>query len=153
MSHCTCSLSLRYSLSPAAAASYTRHEMAKRLRQAPNLVNLIMAGYDESTKQTSLYFMDYLGTLADVPFAAHGYGSYFSLSVLDRYHRPNMNKEEAEELLLKCVLEVQKRLVINLPSFSFYFVDEAGVSSKKTIKTELAKVSEDQPVEDMDVFV
>lgn len=64
-----------------------------------------------------------------------------------------MSKEEAEELLLKCVLEVQKRLVINLPSFSFYFVDEAGVSSKKTIKTELAKVSEDQPVEDMDVFV
>ncbi|XP_041378679.1 proteasome subunit beta type-2-like [Gigantopelta aegis] len=33
-----------YALSPNAAASYTRHEMAKRLRQAPTLVNLIMGG-------------------------------------------------------------------------------------------------------------
>lgn len=131
--------------------------MAKRLRQAPNLVNLIMTGYDESTKQTSLYFMDYLGTLADVPFAAHGYGSYFALSTLDRYHRSNMSKEEAEGLLLKCILEVQKRLVINLPSFSFYFVDENGVSSKRTVKTEPAKVvgesTGEQQSEEMDVFV
>ena len=131
--------------------------MAKRLRQAPSLVNLIMTGYDETTKQTSLYFMDYLGTLADVPFAAHGYGSYFALSTLDRYHRSNMSKEEAEGLLLKCILEVQKRLVINLPSFSFYFVDENGVSNKKTIKTEPAKVvgesTGEQQSEEMDVFV
>jgi 20S proteasome subunit beta 4 len=29
--------------------------------------------------------MDYLGTMVEVPFAAHGYGAYFALSTLDRY--------------------------------------------------------------------
>lgn len=146
-----------YSLSPKAAASFTRNEMAKRLRQYPNYVNLIMGGYDTKTKETSLYFMDYLGTLADVQYTAHGYGSYFSLSILDRYHRPDMTKEEAEELLLKCILEVQKRLVINLPSFSFYFIDESGTSEKKTIDTSPARIvvpptGDQQTTEEMEVF-
>lgn len=133
-----------YALSPSAAASFTRHEMAKRLRQAPSLVNLIIGGHDPKTNKCSLYFMDYLGTLASVEYTAHGYGSYFSLSVLDRYHRSDMTKEEAEDLLLKCVLEIQKRLVINLPSFSFYFIDELGISEKKVINTEVAKVEEEE---------
>ena len=33
-----------YSLSPSASANFTRYEMAKRLREKPNLVNLIMEG-------------------------------------------------------------------------------------------------------------
>lgn len=132
-----------YSLSPQAAVNFTRHEMAKRLRKQPNLVNVIMAGYDPPTKQPVLYFMDYLGTLAEVPYASHGYGSLFCLSVLDRYHRSDMTKEEAVKLLLDCVLEIQKRLIINVPSFSFYFIDEDGVSVKKTIKTDLAKVEKE----------
>ena len=140
-----------YSLSPKAAASFTRNEMAKRLRQYPNYVNLIMAGYEPKSKETSLYFMDYLGTLADVHYTAHGYGSYFALSVLDRYHRPDMTREESEELLLKCVLEIQKRLVINLPSFSYYFIDENGTSQKRTIDTSPAKLTAPPTVdEEMD---
>ena len=144
-----------YSLSPNAAANYTRHEMAKRLRQYPNLVNLIMGGYDPKTNQTALYFMDYLGTLADVSFTSHGYGSYFALSILDRFHRSDMTLEEAEELLLKCVLEIQKRLVINLPSFSYYVINESGISEKKTINVEPATKqtqSSETRVEEMDVF-
>jgi 20S proteasome subunit beta 4 len=47
-------------------------------------VNLLLGGYDTSTYAPHLYWMDYLGTLAEVPFAAHGYGSYFALSLLDR---------------------------------------------------------------------
>lgn len=125
-----------YPLSPKAAASYTRHEMAKRLRQYPNFVNLLMGGYDPKSTTCSLYWMDYLGTLAAVPFGAHGYGAYVSLSILDRYHRPDMSKDEAKDLLIKCIAEIQKRLVISLPSFSFYFVDENGISDKGEIGVE-----------------
>lgn len=142
-----------YSLSPKSAVAFTRHEMAKRLRRQPNYVNLLMGGYDTTSNEPCLYFMDYLGTLAQVPFAVHGYGSMFSLSVLDRYHRSDMNKEEAEELLLKCVLEVQKRLLINLPSFSYYFIDENGLSEMRTINTDSAKLVPlvpEQSTEDMD---
>ena len=141
-----------YSLSPSAAANYTRHEMAKRLRQYPNLVNLIMGGVDPKTKKTSLYFMDYLGTLADVSYTAHGYGSYFALSILDKYHHINMTVEETEDLLLKCILEIQKRLVINLPSFSYYIINEDGISEKRTIGVEKAKptTTTEPAVEEMD---
>lgn len=145
-----------YSLSHHAAANYTRHEMAKRLRQYPNLVNLIMGGYDETNKKTSLYFMDYLGTLADVSYTAQGYGSFFVLSILDRFYRPDMTRDEAQELLKKCIDEVQKRLVFNLPSFSFYFIDETGTSERNCISVPSAKIygNEKEKESDaaMDVF-
>lgn len=138
-----------YSLSPTAAANFTRHEMAKRLRQYPNHVNLIMGGVDPSSNKSSLFFMDYLGTLANVSYTAHGYGSFFALSILDRYYHEDMSLEQVEDLLLRCVLEIQKRLVINLPSFSYYVIDENGISQKKTICTDKAKPVE-QTVEEMD---
>lgn len=46
-----------------------------------------MAGYDKDTG-CELHYIDYLATMAKLPFAAHGYGSYFLLSILDRYYRP-----------------------------------------------------------------
>ena len=137
-----------YSLSPTSAANYTRNEMAKRLRQSPNMVNLIMGGVDPETKKSSLYFMDYLGALADVSYTAHGYGSFFALSILDRYHHEDMSLEQVEELLLKCILEIQQRLVINLPSFSYYVITEDGISEKKTICVDKAKPVD--RVEEMD---
>ena len=50
------------------------------------MVNMLIAGHDE-TDGPSLYFMDYLASLQEVPYAAHGYGAYFTLSVLDRYYK------------------------------------------------------------------
>lgn len=132
-----------YALSPHAAVNFTRNEMAKRLRQYPSLVNLLMGGCDSKSKKNSLYFMDYLGTLAEVSYSAHGYGSYFVLSILDRYHRHDLSRDEAVALLLKCIQEVQKRLVISLPSFSFYIIDESGFSDRQTINMEPAKGVED----------
>lgn len=122
-----------YSLSPNAAANFTRSELAEFLRKHPYLVNLLMGGYDPETSKSALYFMDYLGTLAEVPYGSHGYGSYFVLGILDRYHRPDMSQEEGEELLIKCIKEVQQRFFINLPSFSYYVIDEKGFSDKKTL--------------------
>ena len=128
-----------YALSPHASANFTRYEMAKRLREKPNLVNLIMGGFDPSSKKVSLYYMDYLGALADVFYTAHGYGSLFVLSILDRFYRPDMTKEEVEELLKKCITVVQERLAINLPSFSYYFVDETGFSERNCFTVQPAK--------------
>ena len=131
-----------YSLCPQSAASFTRNELAEFLRRNPFLVNLLIGGHDSKTSKNYLYFMDYLGTMADVPFGAHGYGSYFVLSLLDRYHRPQMTQEEGEELIKMCFREIQKRLVINLPSFSYYIIDENGFSEKKVFST-LPKDEED----------
>ena len=75
------------------------------------MVNLLMAGYDEKTGP-SLYFMDYLASMNKLPFAVHGYGSFFSLSIFDRYYRPDLSVEEAYELINKCVQEVRTTVIL-----------------------------------------
>jgi len=115
-------------LRPQAAASWVRRSIADSLRsRSPYAVNILLGGYDIATKEGKLYWMDYLGTQSDVPFAAHGYGSYFALSLLDRYHNPNADLEEGLEVLKRCIREVQTRLVVSFPSFKVKVVDETGV--------------------------
>ena len=57
------------------------------LLQTPYQVNLLLAGYDKDDGPL-LYYMDYLASMVTVPFAAHGYGSFFSLGIMDRYYKP-----------------------------------------------------------------
>jgi 20S proteasome subunit beta 4 len=75
-----------YALRPAAAASWIRRSLAESIRsRRPYAVNLLVGGYDTATDTPRLYWVDYLGTMVEVPFGAHGYGSYFALSLLDRW--------------------------------------------------------------------
>jgi 20S proteasome alpha/beta subunit len=75
-----------YPLRPSAAASWIRRSLAESLRsRKPYAVNLLIGGYDTATEDPHLYWVDYLGTISEVPFGAHGYGSYFALSLLDRF--------------------------------------------------------------------
>ncbi|XP_071443596.1 proteasome subunit beta type-2-like [Hetaerina americana] len=116
-----------YELSPKAAATFTRRNLADYLRsQSPYLVNLLLAGYDDETGP-ELYFLDHLASLVKVPFAAHGYGGFFSLSIMDRYHKLDLNPEEGYELMKKCVREIHKRLIVNLPNFKVQMVDKNGI--------------------------
>jgi 20S proteasome subunit beta 4 len=74
-----------YPLRPQSAASWIRRSLAESLRsRSPYTVNLLIGGFDTADERPHLYWVDYLGTMASVPFAAHGYGSYFALSLLDR---------------------------------------------------------------------
>jgi len=115
-------------LRPQSAASWIRRSLAQSLRSRnPYAVNLLLGGYDISTKSPNLYWMDYLGTLAEVPFAAQGYGSYFVLSLFDRYHNPQAELPEALDTLKKAIDEVQKRLIIGLPNWKIKVVDKDGV--------------------------
>jgi len=117
-----------YPLPPSSAASWIRRELADSLRsRSPYAVNLLVAGYDLPTHEPKLYWIDYLGTMAPVPFAAHGYGSYFSLSLLDRYHDPEATVEEGLAILRRCIDEVSKRLVVTPGKFKVKIVDKNGV--------------------------
>lgn len=115
-------------LRPQAAASWVRRSIADSLRSRNSYsVNILLGGYDMAENTPKLYWMDYLGTQSDVPYAAHGYGSYFALSLLDRYHNPEASLEEGLETLKRCIREVQKRLVVSFPSFRVKVVDAEGV--------------------------
>ena len=48
-------------------------------------MNLLIAGHDKE-EGPSLYFLDYLASLNKMPFAIHGYGSLFALSIMDKYY-------------------------------------------------------------------
>jgi len=117
-----------YPLPPPSAASWIRRELADSLRsRSPYAVNLLVAGYDLPTHEPKLYWIDYLGTMATVPFAAHGYGSYFALSLLDKYHDPEATVEEGLATLRRCIDEVSKRLIVTPGKFKVKIVDKNGV--------------------------
>ncbi|KAM9305593.1 LOW QUALITY PROTEIN: proteasome subunit beta type-2-like [Gastrophryne carolinensis] len=115
-----------YELSPTAAANFTRRNLAGYLRsRTPYHVNLLLAGYDDHDGP-SLYYMDYLAALAKALFAVRGYGA-LTLSILDRYYKPDLTREEAVELLKKCITELQKGFILSLPSFSVRIIDKEGL--------------------------
>jgi len=116
-----------YELTAHSGANYVRKTLADFLRsRTPYQVNLLLSGYDEQTGP-ALYHMDYLGAMAKIPFAAHGYGSFFSLSTLDRHWKPDLTKDQATELLKKVIAQVRKRFIVNLPAFNIRLVDKDGV--------------------------
>lgn len=122
-----------YELSPHAAANFTRRNLAEALRSRNSYqVNLLMAGHDADSGP-ELYFMDYLSALVKLPFASHGYGSFFSLSIMDRYYKPDMTKEEALELIQKCVDEIRRRFIVNMPVFKVRMVNKDGIHDLEPI--------------------
>lgn len=79
-------------LSPAATANFVRGELARALRsRKPYTVNLLLGGYDIIADKPSLYWIDYLASLAPLPYAAHGYAQYVPLTITTppRPYRPS----------------------------------------------------------------
>ncbi|XP_034193099.1 proteasome subunit beta type-2 [Osmia lignaria lignaria] len=131
-----------YELSPKAAASFTRRNLADYLRsRTPYFVNLLMAGYDNNNGP-ELYFIDYLASCVRVPYAAHGYGGFFSLSILDRYHKYDSTEEEAYILMKKCVREIHKRLIVNLPNFKVQKVSKDGIKDLEPITAKVLAIED-----------
>ena len=67
---------------------------------------MLVGGYDEG-EGPSLYFMDYLSACVKLPFAIHGYGSYFGLSICDKYYKKDLSEADALSLLNKIIVEVE----------------------------------------------
>ncbi|KZV59961.1 20S proteasome subunit [Peniophora sp. CONT] len=117
-----------HGLRPQSAAAWIRRALANSLRsRSPYSVNLLLGGFDKAEEKPHLYWIDYLGTQATVPFAAHGYGSYFALSLLDRYHNPEGTLEEGLDTLRRVIDETAKRLVVAPGNYKIKVVDKDGV--------------------------
>ena len=115
--------------SPWANANFVRRQLAEALRSRNSYnVNMLIGGYAEGGEHpgAQLYFIDYLSAMAKVPFAAHGYGAFFTLSILDKHYKPGMSLEEATDLLKRCVAEVRLRFMAQMPKFAVTVVDKDG---------------------------
>ncbi|KAI2787441.1 putative proteasome subunit beta type-4 [Penicillium oxalicum] len=115
-------------LSPSAVANFVRGELARSLRsRSPYTVNLLLGGMDPLTQQPHLYWIDYLASLAPVPYAAHGYAQYYCLSLLDKHHNPNINLDQGLKLLEMCTDELKRRLPIDYKGVLVKIITKDGV--------------------------
>jgi 20S proteasome subunit beta 4 len=101
--------------------------LAKALRKGPFQTNVLIGGYDKETQQPSLYFMDYMGSLAKLNYAAHGHCANFVLSVFDREWRQGLDQDQAIDILRKCINELRTRFLISQPKFIAKLVDANGI--------------------------
>ncbi len=132
----------RPSSTPSTAA-FMRHELAKALRSRDGAyeVNTLLAGFDQPVSEfdetpaaTHLYYMDYLGTLQEVPYACHGYGTPFVVALLDRYWKPDLTPQEGITLLQQCCNEVKKRIIVAHDQFICKVVTKDGIEVLPQIK-------------------
>ena len=97
---------------------------------------MLLAGYDEP-EGPSLFFMDYLSSCVKLPFAIHGYGSYFGLSICDKYYKKDMNEAEALSLLNKIIAEVYKYANLYIEKINklicFFIQDSKKINRQFTI--------------------
>ncbi|CAG8582977.1 2203_t:CDS:2 [Ambispora leptoticha] len=119
-------------LSPQAASKFTRRQLAESMRsRKPYAVNLLIAGYDVKTESGRLYWIDYLGSLVELPFAAHGYGMFFVMSLFDRYYYPQIPLDEAKVLVKKCIDELKTRFLVNMANFKVKISNKDGIQEIK----------------------
>lgn len=69
-------------------------------------------------------------------YSGQGYGGMFCASIFDRYYHERITQEEAYDVLKKCVVEIKKRLVINLPTFNVAVVDKNGIKELPQITSQ-----------------
>jgi 20S proteasome subunit beta 4 len=115
-------------LSPSAVAHFVRGELASSLRsRKPYNVNLLLGGVDPITDKSSLYWLDYLASLAPLPYAAHGYAQYYCLSILDKHHHPDINYEQGLKILRLCTDELKRRLPIDFKGMLVKVITKDGI--------------------------
>ena len=113
-------------LSTKSTASFVKTKLAEALRKNPYQVNLLLGGFDKG-EGASLYYIDYLGAMAKMPFAAHGYAAYFLFSTMDSAWKPGMTEAEALALVRVCIAELAKRFTIHQPHFTVKVADASGI--------------------------
>jgi 20S proteasome subunit beta 4 len=100
-----------------------RSQLAHFLRKSPYNVNLMIAGYEDG-KGPSLYYMDYLASLHELPRCAHGYAAHFTLGLLDRFYKRDLTEAEGIHIIRQCISELETRFLINRSGFVIKIVDK-----------------------------
>ncbi|XP_017047337.1 probable proteasome subunit beta type-2 [Drosophila ficusphila] len=122
-----------YHLSAKAAAHFTRKNLADYLRTNTRYqVAMLVAGFD-AAEGPDLHYIDSYGAAQPINHAGHGWGSMFCGSILQRFWHPRLTQPEAYSLMGKCVLEIQRRLIINQRNFEVYVVDAKGMRKMEPI--------------------
>lgn len=127
-----------FPLSPASAAHFVRRTLADALRsRSPYQVNCLLAGFDHVTGRPLLFHMDHLAACVPLPFAMHGYASFLTTSILDKWYDPNASPEQAVDLMRRVIAQTHKRLVLNMPAFRVVKIDKEGITDLPDIRIDV----------------
>jgi len=114
-----------YSLSTHSIANFLKKELSQSFRKGGLNINLIIVGYDKSVG-ISLYYLDYSGNLQRMNHCIQGYGSLFISSTLDCNYNNKLKIKEALTLVLKCIIVLKKRFIVNHSNFIVKIIDKQG---------------------------
>ncbi|OQV14621.1 putative Proteasome subunit beta type-2 [Hypsibius exemplaris] len=108
---------------------FVRAQIAEFLRsRTPYQVNMLLGGHDE-IEGPSLFFIDYLGTLAKMPFAVHGYAASFSFGLLDKALPAGHERAAGSGTTPVLHQRLYKRFILNIPKFKIHKIDKDGVTA------------------------
>jgi 20S proteasome subunit beta 4 len=121
-------------LSTSAQANFCRNELSKALRKGPYQVNTLLGGYDinqlTGVGQSSLYYLDYMGTLHPISYGCQGYAQMFCAGIMDRDYKSSMNlmtEQDAFDIITKCIKEMHTRFLVSQPNFIIKCIDKDGI--------------------------
>ena len=117
-----------HKLSTHATAQFTRNELAEALRKGPYQVNLLIGGFDAGGVGPSLYFVDYLGAMHKVNTGAHGYASYFALSLFDRFYHRDCSLDEGLDVVKKVLEELRTRFLLKIGNIKVKIANAHGIT-------------------------
>ncbi|XP_017075215.2 probable proteasome subunit beta type-2 [Drosophila eugracilis] len=122
-----------YDLTFRGTVHFIRNNLSAYLRSnARYQVSLLVAGFDPCNGP-ELFYIDQLGNTVPTRFGGHGTGINFCTAILEEFYKPQMDKMAAYNLIQKCVLEIQKRIVINLRNFDVFMISKEGITKLSPI--------------------
>lgn len=114
-------------------AYFTRNHLVSSLRTNPTCQVAMLLASCEPNDGPKLHFIDMQGSAQSLNYSGHGLGTAISASILHDLWKPNINREQAYDIVKRCVSEIQNRLVINLRNFEVIVVDEHGVEQLESL--------------------
>lgn len=116
-----------YDMDSPEIASFIRHELATSLRsRKPYQVQALVGGV-KNGGEGFLSMIDYLGTRCDLPYAAHGYAAFYTMSLLDHHYKDDIDLDTGLKLLKLCEEELNKRMPMDFKGLNVKVIDKDGV--------------------------
>ncbi|KAH7823442.1 putative Proteasome subunit beta type-2-A [Monocercomonoides exilis] len=78
-----------------------------------------------------LYYLDYLGTLCEIPFCAHGYCGYLLYGLWDHMWKKDMSREDGMKMLKASIAQIKKRFVMQQNSWIVKIITKDGIEKVK----------------------
>lgn len=116
-----------YDMESAEIASYVRHELATSIRSRKPYQVQVLIGGTKNNGEGFLSMIDYLGTRCDLPYAAHGYAAFYTMSLLDHHYKEDITLDDGLRLLKLCEEELNKRMPIDFKGLNVKIVDKEGI--------------------------